>query len=190
MASDAMQNATCFPDVGIRTFRSNEWTMRMNAALTALHDIADTVVERDTAIAAAGCTSLATIQFRSLNTTPWVPDAGPADEPTDRPVIHLKAVFWEGEPASSPPSFVTQNWAGWAKLKSSGRNATSLLYMDNTGASNGYFSLWMNEAVADHHMQATLLEPVDQTPQGETTRGATIDSDTAALAAWVAGQAP
>ena len=190
MAANAIQSDTCFPATGIRTFRSNEWTERISQLTTALGNIASTLETVPIDVDASDCTTLATVQAAAVNSTPWGSDPSPESDTSGKPLIHLKAVFWESQPATTPPAAVmATDWAAWQALEAAGRSAKSLTYFVLSDGSSGYFTTWQNAQPPAQTMSGTPINQVDPTSAGITARDSTVASDTAALVAWVQGQA-
>ena len=190
MSAGAVASDTCFPASGLRQYRSNEWSMRVDSIGAALQALADTVTVVPIQISASDCTKLAAVQAAALDTQPWGTANSPADVTGDRAVVHLKAAFWEGDPGLTPPDVVaTQEWAAWQTLRDSGKPAFSRLYtVISTNTASGYFSEWLGKA--GPNLKGTSIDQVDPSNSGIAARQTRVSSDTDALVTWLQGQTP
>ncbi|MGE0173756.1 MAG: hypothetical protein AB7T49_13245 [Oligoflexales bacterium] len=190
MASDAIADTSCFPDQSIALFRSTEWELRISSITSALEQLAETVVVSQQNVTAADCNTVAIARSRSLEVEPWGSQTAPTQDPLDRPFLHLKAAFWEGDPAQNPDFIVDadNHWTAWMDLTAQGWQTLSLNYFVITDRNNGFFSLWETEVPSDLRQTGTEIEPVNPTQEGIDERNQTIADDTGELSIWLQQQ--
>src|SRR5690349_3580559 len=79
--SGAVNNTSCFADIGAKEFRQTEWAMRISAAAKALSDITETFVQVNNTVTATDCNVLSKILLRATDTTPWDDNVAPTQDP-------------------------------------------------------------------------------------------------------------
>jgi hypothetical protein len=180
----AMADARCFPDAALRQFRSNEWSSRIASASTALEKIAVKVVTVQRGITLSDCQKLERISNAAIDPAPWGGSESPVQDSEGRSTVHLKAVFWQGDPALAVPTNVTRDdWLAWRTLKTGGLNALSLHYFVVVDSDEGYFSNWRNAGKSV--LDGEVIDPVNPTAEGISQREMVINRDTTRLANWV-----
>lgn len=185
LSAGAVADDTCFDKTGVRDYRKNEWSLRSTSLQQAMGDIAEKVVTIDLGVNADDCTTLQGVRNSAIASAPWGTD-GPGTDALGRPVIHVKAVFYDGEPQLSPPSVVTrEHWEAIDEMVVSGRNARSRHYFVIANADDGYFSEWRNALTDDVRLDGTSIDNVDPTPDGLDNRNDVISADTANFSSWL-----
>jgi len=186
MDAGAMSDASCFPKTGIKDFKDAEWSLRINAISAALAQVADQVFTNTVLIGASDCDAVTGIAAAALDSAPWGSNPPPTDDPQGRPLVHLKAAFWEGEPTAAPTAVeTTTDWAAWSDLIQKGVNARSLHYFVISNPTNGHFSQWESKLPGDVELTGTPIDTVNPTQAGIEARAALISSDTATLTQWI-----
>ena len=189
LAPEAIENSLCFPNTGNKQFRTNEWSSRIGQAAAALATVSEHVVTVQRNVGAGDCQRLDTVANASIDPQPWGSQQRPVQDPKGRRYVHLKAVFWDGDPPARLQANVRKSdWLAWTSLKAGGLPTRSLHYFVFSGAANGYFSNWRAAEPADQVMNGEAIERVNPTPEGIKARDATISRDAAALAGWVKSQ--
>jgi len=186
----AIDNAACFPATGLRMFRKNEWTARLEGAKAALPGLADKFILAEKRITIADCRTLQSVTATATNTEPWLPGEAPPVETKDRPVLHLKMILWNGDlnlPAND--KVYAEDWLAWSGFKKGGMRALSLHYFVLENAESGFFAAW-RDALGDHtKLSGTPIDAIDPTPAGLEARTKTVTDDNAAFIAWVSQSA-
>ena len=186
MGASAIANDTCFPKVGIRGFKSTEWSMRLAAIGAKLRELADTYIEASISIGATDCLLMSAVGLAAINAEPWGGNPPPLEDGTGRPIVELVAAFYEGEPPLSPQSIVTSMpWTPWKDLLNSGVNAVDLRYFVVSNSEDGYFTEWAAAIPSRQKLAGTPINDVDPTAAGQAAREVTVNSDAATLAEWV-----
>jgi len=186
LAEAALSSGTCFPPSDLKDFKNTEWTERLGAITTALTGITEKLVIKNVSINASDCTKLAGIQSEAVNTAPWLPDGAPQTDPLGRLTLHLKAVFWQGDPAATPPSQVSrEDWTAFTDLKNKGIRSQSATYHVISGGGAGYFNLWSLALPKNVYKSGNPLNKIDPTSEGITARTEHIKKDTALLIQWI-----
>lgn len=179
---------TCFSQTDVREFRQNEWASRSAALQKAMNELADVVVVSDLGVSADDCETLTLLWNAALSRNPWGSDA-PGTDPLGRPLIHVKAVFYDGEPLTSPPAAVTrEHWAAFDDLAVAGVNVRSRHYFVLANPVGSYFSEWWNALPRETSRFGTSIDAVDPTPDGIKERDRIIEADTADFSSWLIEQ--
>jgi hypothetical protein len=182
----AMADPDCFPKVGLREFRTTEWSMRLAAAQDALVKLADVLVTNPVSIGRADCAKLDGVTRAATSQAPWGDGSAPTDDPLGRAVVHLTLAFSEEEPAITPAAAVTANpWSAFQKLAARGIRVVSLRSFDVSNGGAGYYTDWRTALATADKRDATPIDDVDPTEAGKAAREARIEVDTEDLAAWV-----
>lgn len=182
---NGLADSTCFPETGVRDYRQNEWSKRSASLEAAMNKLAEKVVVADLGISADDCETLALVRNASISKSPWGEDE-PGTDALERPIIHVKAVFYDGEPQATPPSSVTaEHWAAMQDLVFAGRDARSKHYFVLANPENGYFSEWRSAIPESVVLNGTPIDNVDPTPDGITSRDNIISADTSAFSSWL-----
>lgn len=181
----ALNDPGCFSEDGVRVYRENEWASRSAALQKALTDLADKVVTIDLGVSADDCDTLIGIRTSATASEPWGADA-PGTDPLGRPLIHVKAVFYDGEPQTTPPSVVKrEDWEAFQDLIFAGRDARSRHYFVLANPDDGYFSEWRQSLDEEVRLDGTPIDDVDPTPDGISNRDSVIAADTATFSSWL-----
>lgn len=189
MDASAIASTLCFPNIGNKQFRANEWAARIAQAGPALASIAEHVVTVQRGVSAADCQRLSTLDNAALDAQPWGNQQRPIQDAKGRRYIHLKVVYWDGDPAVRLNANVKKpDWLAWTNLKAGGFPTRSLHYFVFSGAANGYFSNWRAAVPANQTHNGEVIETVNPTPEGIAARDAIVIRDTAAMVAWVKSQ--
>lgn len=185
MSSTALDNTICFPNFANKKFRSAEWADRISQTAGGLAALAEHFVLTQRNVSVTDCTKLDAISNASFDAQPWGSREAPVQDSQGRSYLHLKAVFWDGDPASRVPNNVSRaNWAAWIRLSNEGLDTVSLHYFVFSSPANGYFSNW-RAALPSLSLNGTPIDPINPTPEGIKSRDVTIASDTTNLIAWV-----
>jgi hypothetical protein len=190
MTAAALQDDSCYPFVGFRAYRQAEWSERILAINDVLASLAEETVYQPIEIGPDDCQGLTSVQVYAATQAPWgAAQNAPALDSLSRPVIHLKAAFWDTEPPAIPSaSVLAEDWISWQILQSQGHNAYSRHYNAVSRVDDGYFSLWFAAQSAESLLRATVQDTVDPTPEGITARQQLALSDAQALGVWLIGQ--
>ncbi|MCX6126507.1 MAG: hypothetical protein NTV34_17365 [Proteobacteria bacterium] len=187
LSSSAM-TSTCFGATGTEAFRAKEWSLRIAVIQANLGAIAETVVTRETLVTNSNCTTLSIVETQSVtldNNLLNLPD-----DPLDRPIVHLKAVFWDTDVGATPStSVITRDWATQRVLKNRGRRSFSYLYLSQSNQQNGFFKSWFSAFPSAVSLRATPIDTVDPSDAGIAARLATANSDGTALVNWLLSKA-
>ncbi len=187
LSDSAISNSTCFPLTGISDYRKTEWSLRIAALTEKLTKETKTFNLNPVSIAISDCQKLSSVESAALDINPWT-DEAPEDDPKDRPMVEVKAVFWQGDIAKDPSSTVkAEHWAGWKKLISEGRNAKSLHYFVLEDEENGFFSSWKNGLDSKKYSVGTVIDQnsIDPTAAGISSRQEIINRDTDNFITWM-----
>lgn len=186
LSTSAASDASCFGATGTNQFRTNEWVTRIYDAEIALKKVADNVAVVPRAITTADCSALAAVETAAADSDPGSVNSYP-DDPLDRPIVHLKAVFWDTDVGGTfTPVVETPHWAAWRALRTRGRPAVSLHYFSVSNATTGHFAHWQSVISATLVKTATAINTIDPTDAGTSARAATASLDALALANWTA----
>ena len=189
LTSDALGNSSCFGSTGTSSYRAAEWAERIAAAQSTLSQVADTVTTAALGIGTSDCSTLGAVETAANLVDPSITSL-PKD-PTDRPIVQLKAVFWDTDVSGSFTTAVTTpQWAEWRVLRANGRPGVSLHYFDVSNPTNGHFKSWAVSLNSTLVLSATTISNVDPTISGQQARKQIAASDATALANWVATTAP
>ncbi len=189
LTDDAVADDGCFPNDGIAEFRKSEWAQRVASLSAALAGIAQNFVLRPRPVTKDDCDTLTVVRGAAISAKPWAPDPDPADDPLDRPLIELRAVFWEGDVELDPPDVVLKpNWFAWDKMVQSGRKARTVTHFVLEHSTEGYFSSWSGATATDARVDGTPIDNVDPSDAGIAARAATIKADTAQVVQWLLSQ--
>lgn len=181
----AITDDDCFDKTGVREYRQNEWSLRSASLQQAMGDLAENVVTADLGVSADDCETMQGVRNAAIASAPWGSEE-PGTDALGRPIIHVKAVFYDGEPQTSPPSVVTsEHWEAFDELVISGRDARSRHYFVIANSDDGYFSEWRNKLSEDVRLDGTPIDNVDPTPDGLDNRNDVIASDTANFSSWL-----
>lgn len=185
LSSAAIDDGRCF-EQGLEEFRKAEWAERVRALSAALTPLTANFVLVEHAIAKDDCTSLTALSRAAISTKPWAPNPDPEDDPLDRSLVNVRAVFWEGDVEKSPPAEVTEpQWSAFAKMATSGRKAKTVNHFVMERAAEGYFHTWLSEIAATQRVDGTPINDVDPSDAGIARRTATVNADAAAVAQWL-----
>ena len=183
--ADGLFDDDCFEKSDVRTYRQNEWASRSASLQTTMKSYAEKVVVADLGVSADDCETLVGVRTAAISNAPWGSD-GPGTDPLGRPIIHVKAAFYDGEPQFSPPAVVKrENWEAFDELINSGRDARSKHYFVLANSDDGYFSEWMSNLSDVSKLMGTPIDNVDPTTQGIATRDSIIAGDSAAFGTWL-----
>lgn len=183
--ADGLFDDDCFDKSDVRTYRQNEWASRSASLQNAMNTYAEKVVVADLGVSADDCESLIGVRSAAISNAPWGSDE-PGTDPLGRPIIHVKAAFYDGEPQFSPPAVVkSENWEAIDELINSGRDARSKHYFVLANSDDGYFSEWLTDLSPASQLLGTPIDNVDPTTAGIATRDSIIAADSAAFATWL-----
>ncbi len=188
---DALNTTSCFGATGTESYRSKEWQMRTSGIEKALTDSVQDLRTFSVGIAPADCNTLDTIETKAISSTAL---ESIADDPLDRPIIQLKAIFWDGDVPGLFSSAVTrENWSSATILKSRGRKVLSLVYFVRSNKAIGHFSNWYGVRSASTNSSRVLvgtpIDTVNPTAAGESLRASLAVSDANAVVSWVLTEA-
>ena len=183
----AIGDDDCFPKEGVREYRQNEWALRNGENIKALKAITEKFVQKDIQVAVDDCDTLEIVRSNAIDSEPWGSEP-PGTDQLGRRTVHLKAVFYDGEPILTPPSVVTSpDWRAFDDLIFAGQNAESRHYFVLANPEDGYFTEW-RQSLLDGGASVTdgsAINDVDPTPDGIDNRNSTIKSDAGGLANWI-----
>jgi hypothetical protein len=183
--ADGINDPGCFPEDDVRVYRQNEWSSRSASLQKAMTDLAEKVVTVELGVSADDCDTLLGIRNAAIASAPWGAEE-PGTDPLGRPMFHVKAVFYDGEPLSSPPSVVRrQDWEAFQDLVFAGRDARSRHVFVLANPVDGYFSEWRDSLDESVRLDGTPINDVDPTPDGIATRDSIIASDAASFSSWL-----
>ena len=186
--SSSGMTPTCFGATGTEAFRAKEWSLRIAAIQGKLAVIAETVAIQDILVTSSNCSTLSVVETRSGTLDNNLLNF--PDDPLDRPIVHLKAIFWDTDVGATPStSVITRDWATQRVLKSRGRRTLSYLYLSQSNQQNGFFKTWFSLFPAAAALRATPIDTVDPSDAGIATRLATANSDGTALVNWLLAKA-
>ncbi len=184
LSNSAAADSSCFGATGTSQFRITEWSTRIAAATEALKMVADNVTVVPRAITTSDCTTLTAVETAAAASDPGSVRSYP-DDPLDRPIVHLKAVFWDTDVGGTFTLVVeTPHWAAWRTLRGRGRPAVSLHYFSVSNPTTGHFAHWKASTDSKIVKTATAINTVDPTDAGTRARTATASSDALTLANW------
>lgn len=184
LSTAATADSSCFGASGTQKFRTAEWATRISTATEALKKVADNVAVVPRSIATSDCTALAAVETAAADSDPGSVKSYP-DDPLDRPIVHLKAVFWDTDVGGAFTLVVeTPHWTAWRVLRTRGRPAVSLHYFSISNPTTGHFAHWKSANSATIVSTATPINTVDPTDAGTAARTSTATSDAATLASW------
>lgn len=189
--SGAVLDGTCFGATGTEQFRLIEWEERKAAMVDSLKPLAVSSGFTAKAVLANDCVTLKTIEDVAIDSELINLD----DDPKDRPIVDLVAVFWDGDVAGTmSPAVLQREWASARKLRSQGRRVVSLFYFSLSNKTTGKFASWVDERKNEPgdnkgYLEATSIDTVDPTSAGQTARRSTAISDAAVLQTWILTQA-
>jgi hypothetical protein len=189
LSDTATSDSSCFGATGTEQFRKAEWAKRMTLIASALTGVADKFIYDAHSIGVSDCVSLSTVETAASDVNPLdVMTVG--DDALDRPMVHLKAVFWDTDVGGNFTSVVkTPHWAAWRILRTRGRPAVSLHYFSMSNRATGHFTDWRSSIDSNLSKDATAIDTIDPTDAGKSSRDATAASDASALASWVVTKA-
>jgi hypothetical protein len=183
--ADGLFDDDCFEKSDVRTYRQNEWASRSAALEAAMRASAEKVVVADLGVSADDCETMVGVRSSAISNAPWGTDE-PGTDALGRPIIHVKAAFYDGEPQFSPPAVVKkQDWEAMEELINSGRDARSKHYFVLANADDGYFTEWMSDLSEESLLMGTPIDNVDPTTTGIATRDSIISADTTAFSTWL-----
>lgn len=188
--ASAVADSTCFGSTSTGTFRAAEWSERTSANVLALNSIAETVVVRTQSIPQSDCTALDTVETTSKDPISTITSTGNVkDDPLNRPIVHLKAVFFDGDVGGTFSSNVkSKHWAAWRVFLSRGRPAVSLHYFSLSNSTTGHFSDWRSSISSSNRQDATTISEIDPTDTGIRKRKDTAATDANRLATFVVNE--
>lgn len=182
----ALSNPTCFPSADIKDFKNAEFSQRIAEISASLAGITEKLVTKIVSITTSDCSKLGGILNEALKVTPWLPDTAPQSDPQNRLTLHLKAAFWQGDPALSPPSQVSrEDWQAFTDVKSKGIRSKSITYHVISGGGSGYFNTWSQALPQTMFKKGDPINQIDPSPGGITARSEHIKKDTLALIQWI-----
>ncbi len=183
--ADGLFDDDCFDKSDVRTYRQNEWGSRSASLKATMNSLAEKVVTADLGVSADDCETLAGVRSAAISNAPWGSD-GPGTDPLGRPIIHVKAAFYDGEPQVSPPAVVKrQDWEAIDELINSGRDARSKHYFVIANSDDGYFSEWLTDLSPSSKLLGTPIDNVDPTTAGIAARDSIIAADSSAFGTWL-----
>ena len=186
LTAAAAADATCLANIGIASFKTAEWSERIESMTSMLEGLTDTLVTNPVQVGTGDCTKLAAIKAASLDSAPWGANQSPLNSTSEKKLVHLRAAFWDGEPPAAPPASVLADpWAGWSSLESGGLPGVSLSYFVLSHSSGGYFSQWSAAIAKATKLSGTAIDQVDPTEAGIAERAATIKADSEAMSVWL-----
>jgi len=185
LSNTATTDTACFGATGTEAFRIAEWGLRVNALTESLKKIAETVQVLPRTIDAADCSALSAVEAAANDQDPSGVASVKAD-PLDRPIVHLKAVFWDSDVNGTFSGTVeTPHWAAWRSFRNRGRRALSLHYFSISNSIPGHWTHWKSSLDSKLVLSGSPIDVVDPTDAGSTGRNTTVQSDAEKLAAWV-----
>jgi len=183
--ADGLFDDDCFEKSDVRTYRQNEWASRSASLQTAMQNSAEKVVVADLGVSADDCETLVRVRTSAISNAPWGTDE-PGTDPLGRPIIHVKAAFYDGEPQFSPPAVVKrEDWEAMDELINAGRDARSKHYFVIANSDDGYFTEWLSGLSEASTLLGTPIDNVDPTTAGIATRDNIIANDTSKFSAWL-----
>lgn len=186
LSDAAINDDGCFAEPGLSEFRKSEWAARIGKLAETLAPMAQNFALVQHSIAKDDCGKLTTVRAAAINAKPWAPNPDPAEDPLDRSLVNVRAVFWEGDVEADPPAVVTaKQWVGFATMAKSGRKAKTVNHFILEHAAEGYFHTWLGGMAADDRADGTAIDNVDPSDAGIAKRTATITADAAAVAKWL-----
>jgi hypothetical protein len=186
LSTGAIADDGCFAEPGVAAFRQAEWAERIQALSAVLQPLAVNFKVVPHQIAKDDCKTLAALRTAAITAAPWAPDPDPADDPLDRSLVDVRAVFWEGDVEADPPAVVTaKQWVAFANLAKAGRKAKTVNHFILEHEAEGYFHTWAKGIDAGDQAAGTPINDVDPSDTGIKARTATIAADAQAVAKWL-----
>ena len=182
----AVSDPGCFPARGYSEYRNAEWAERIEALSAALAPLAVTFKVAPHAIGKPDCLGLAALKSAAIDPKPWAPDPGPDNDPLDRSLVDIRAVFWEGDVETDPlPVVITPQWAAFAAMAKAGRKAKTINHFILEHEAEGYFHSWLANISPSARVDGTPINNVDPSDAGKPQRTATVKADAATVAKWL-----
>ncbi len=186
LAPAAMASTKCFPSQDLKEFRTTEWQDRALSLGTVLGELSEKVVTREVSVPVNDCTALGSVLNEALKEAPWLPESAPASDSLGRLMVHVKAVLWEGEPASAPsPNVAKEDWIAVSTLKAKGIKSKSLSYFVIANGGSGHFTQWQRAMPKTTWASGNPINQVDPTDQGAVNRRNVVGKDQAAFKQWL-----
>lgn len=185
LSFEAMDQQECFNFPGDKVFRKSEWSERIAAIETSLKTISEISVTSQQPVSSEDCQTLNKFEYRSFEPQPWGEQGG--DPGYDqRKIIHLKAVFWVGDPGVELDHVKNIDWAYIEDSKRQGLNSLSLHYFVVSNLDDGFFSRW-SQHILQRSDQALVADPIaSPVPNiASQRREQIIKEDTAFLIDWI-----
>lgn len=180
-----------------RSMTYEEWKLRVTKIAEGLQKQSEQFYQNHILISPQNCADLGTnLSVFALSQSPWLPNPAPSVDSLGRPILHIKAVFWDEDLRQPTNLHVIQtDWSAFAKLKQQGMNIKSLHYFNLPTQSMNFFGSWVHEIERNAPSQlffASYVNPSqaqNASAEGLLKRTQTIEMDTSRFLEWVQGEA-